>query len=110
MSVAKRMKHEKADRAKRRRSKVKTEVSWKDVDPNVIVGFIELVERHDGAIRFGRSRDRAVYSIGFYIGDERFTEWIPGGSDLTMAFANLWDEVSEDFALAPPDDREPLEG
>lgn len=82
---------------KRRRGKDNVTVTWNDIDPGTIVEFIDLVERLDGAIRFGRSRDGCVYSIGFYIGEERFTEWVRGSDDVDMEFSRLYSEIAEDF-------------
>ena len=99
MSVAKRQRQEKKERERTRRRKPKDEVSWFDVDTATIVGFVQLAERLDGAVRFGRSRDGSVYSLGFYVGEERFTEWIRGGDDAELAFAALHDEIVEDFEI-----------
>lgn len=109
MGVMKRKKQEQQERRGRRRSKAKPEVSWGDVDDDIIVGFIQLTEELDGAVRFGRSRDRAVYSLGFYIGEDRFTEWIPGGPDAFMAFQNLFIELSEDYSLKAGDGGDTLD-
>ena len=80
------------------------EVSWSDVDDATIRGLIELAEHFDGAVRFGRSRDRSVFGIGFYIGEERFTEWIPGGDEAGLAFDRLIAEILEDYERdSPPD-------
>ena len=73
------------------------EVSWSEVSDDTIRGFIELAEHFDGAVRFGRSRDRGVFSVGLYIGDERFTEWIPGGDDASVVFDTVLREIYEDY-------------
>ncbi|GAH26908.1 unnamed protein product, partial [marine sediment metagenome] len=72
---------------------------WNDVEPEIISSFVGLVERLDGAVRFGRSRDRAVYSIGFYVDTERWTEWIRDTDDRDMEFRRIYDEIFEDFGL-----------
>lgn len=101
MGAMKNLKQEKRDRKKSRRRVQNDPVSWTDIDPDIIVGLIRLVEEFDGAIRFGRSRDNAVYSIGFYLGDERFTEWIRNTPEIDMEFARLHDEIAEDFGGDP---------
>lgn len=83
----------------RRRSKQASEVSWNDIDPTIVAAFIDLAERGDGAIRFGRSRDRSVYSLGFYLQGSHFTEWIQNGDERDMALERLYLEVTEDFEI-----------
>ena len=83
--------------AKRRREKKSVEVTWNDVDNDTIRSIIAFAEHVDGAVRFGRSRDRGVYSIGFYVGDEHFTEWVRGGDESSVAFRDLLHELYEDF-------------
>lgn len=97
MSVAKRQKDDRVEKRKRRRRKSKPEVSWEEIDDDTIRGFVTLAEYFNGAIRFGRSRDSSVFGIGFYIGDDRFTEWISGGSEAIADMQNLIAEVYEDF-------------
>lgn len=87
----------------RRRKRVQ-EVSWSDIDDNIIRQLIDLAEHFDGAVRFGRSRDRSVFSIGFYIGEERFTEWIPGGDETVVDFDRIIAEIHEDYERDSPDD------
>ncbi len=97
MSVMKRLKQDRIDSKSRRRRKQVEEVSWSDVDDTTICQFIELAERLDGAIRFGRSRDRSVFSLGFYIGEDRFTEWIPGSDNTAVEFDRIYTEIVEDY-------------
>ena len=90
-------------RNKRRRSKSDGEpASWRDVDPQTVSGFVLLAEVLDGAVRFGRSRDGAVYSIGFYVGDEHYTEWIRNDSERDDRFTALFNEMVEDYGLSLP--------
>lgn len=97
------MEEERNDRKRRRRSKVKPAVSWTAVDAGVIADFVILLEKLDGAVRFGRSRDRAVYSIGFYVGEERWTEWLKADDDIAMELARVYDEIVEDFGPTSDD-------
>jgi hypothetical protein len=39
-----------------------------------------------------------VYSIGFYLGEDRFTEWVRPDDDRDWNFARLHDEITEDYA------------
>ncbi len=96
--MARRNENDKPGKPNRRRKRSEP-VSWSDVDPGTITGFIELAEELDGAVRFGRSRDGCVYSIGFYLGDDRFTEWVRGIDDVDLEFKRLHDEISEDYGL-----------
>lgn len=99
MSVIKRQIDEKRDGKRRRAKKRKAEVSWGDVDDRTIRDILAFAESVDGAVRFGRSRDRAVYSLGFYIAGEHFTEWIRNDSGTCTEFADLLDELAEDYEL-----------
>lgn len=84
---------------KRRRDQENVEVTWDNVPTDIVVGFIRLAERLDGAVRFGRSRDRGVFSIGIYAGDEHFTEWIRDDSRRDAEFTRIRDEIFEDFEI-----------
>lgn len=99
MSVAKQLKHDKEFKSRKRRTRQKVEVTWNDVDEAIIRDFLDFAERVNGAVRFGRSRDGAVYSLGFYVGDERFTEWIRNDHERDSKFADLAIELQEDYAL-----------
>lgn len=83
----------------RRRGKQFEPADWSDIDPGTIVDLICLIQSLDGAIRFGRSRDGEVFSLGFYIGDERFTEWIRNDDQCGLEFARILDEIAEDFQV-----------
>ena len=104
MSVIKRQIQEKRDKTSRRRRKKVHEVSWRDIDDTTVRRLIELAEHFDGAIRFGRSRDRSVLSIGFYIGADRFTEWVPGGPDAVVEIDRIIAEIAEDYESDSIDD------
>lgn len=91
-------------RPSRRRKKPVNEVSWGDISDDTIRRLIGLAEHFDGAVRFGRSRDRSVFSIGFYIGEDRFTEWIPEGDDPTVEFDRIIAEIAEDYESDSPSD------
>lgn len=84
---------------KRRRSKQQEPADWGDVSADTIKGFVLLAQRLDGAVRFGTSRDGGVFSIGFYVGDERFTEWVRNDADRDSELARLWDEIADDFSV-----------
>lgn len=99
MSVIKQIKHDKENKSRRRRAKQKAEVTWNDVDEAIIRDFLDFAESVNGAIRFGRSRDGAVYSLGFYVGDERFTEWIRNDDERDSKFADLAIELAEDYQI-----------
>ena len=88
----------------RRRRKSVHEVSWSIVDDHTIRRLIDLAEHFDGAVRFGRSRDRGVLSVGFYIGEERFTEWIPGGDEAAVELDRIISEIFEDYERDSPND------
>jgi hypothetical protein len=89
------------DKAKRnvrkRRSKQLEPADWNDVDSGILADFVSFAQVVNGAVRFGRSRDGATYSIGFYIGDERFTEWVRNDVNRDVAFRDLLDELFEDY-------------
>ncbi len=102
MGAMKQLKQEKLDRRRRREGKPRERANWNTVEPGIVRDFILVTQWLDGAVRFGRSRDGAVYSIGFYIGDERFTEWVRAGDAAADDFATLFDEIIEDYAV--PDD------
>lgn len=97
MSVMKHQKNERHDKTTRRRKKKVQEVTWRDVDDTTIRRLIELTEHYDGAVRFGRSRDRSMFSIGFYIGEDRFTEWVSGGDEVGVEIDQLISEIAEDY-------------
>lgn len=84
-------------RGKRRSKNPVKEVSWDDFSNDTIRSLIAFAEYADGAVRFGRSRDRGAYSIGFYVGETHFTEWIRPGDDCDLAVADLLKELYEDF-------------
>ena len=81
----------------RRRSKQLEPADWGTVDSGAIADFVLFAQAVDGAVRFGRSRDGATYSLGFYIGDERFTEWIRNDVDRDASFRDLLAELAEDY-------------
>lgn len=101
--MARRTLEELAEETKRRsgqRRKKQTEpADWGVIDGDIIKGFVEFAQRVDGAVRFGRSRDGSVYSIGFYIGEERFTEWIRHVDGYEHEFQRLLQELCEDYGL-----------
>ena len=89
----------KKDQRRRRKKPGKAKTSWSDVDVKLIKDLLQFAEDVDGAVRFGRSRDGSVLSLGFLIGDERFTEWIRGGTATTDELCDLLDELASDYDL-----------
>jgi len=109
--MAKRSLEELADREgmrpKKRRKKHIEEADWSGVDAEHIKRFVVFAQCVNGAVRFGRSRDGEVYSIGFYVGTERFTEWVRSTDDRDYEFECLLAELYEDYEIKGPvfDDR-----
>lgn len=55
--------------------KESTDVSWEEIPGHEITAALAIICRAGGCYRFGVSRDKATYSIGFYLGDTYFTEY-----------------------------------
>lgn len=91
-------KRKRGSRNKRRASSA-PQISWEDIDAEVIKQFVLLAQRLDGAVRFGRNRGGDVYSIGFYAGDERWTEWIRHDDDVIAELQRIFTEIQEDFGV-----------
>ena len=84
-------------KTRRRREKQLEPADWNDVDSGVLADFVAFAQDVNGAVRFGRSRDGNTYSIGLYIGEERFTEWVRNDANRDVAFRDLLDELFEDY-------------
>lgn len=55
---------------------------WVSADPQLVLDLIGKMAKLGGAIRFGYTRDGGAYSVGFYLGDDRRTEYIRPSEDL----------------------------
>jgi hypothetical protein len=99
MSAKERNDGGKGGKRTKRRQKQQDPADWGDISADTIKGFVLLAQRLDGAVRFGASRDGGVFSIGFYVGDERFTEWVRNDDERDTEFARIWDEIADDFSV-----------
>lgn len=74
-----------AGAARRRRANVGSggnAADWAGVDGTLLAKAVAGVARLGGALRFGYTRDGGAYAIGFYEGDDKWTEYIPPGDDV----------------------------
>lgn len=97
MSQDKRDHKRKRGARNRRRASSAPQVSWEAIDSGIIKQFVLLAERLDGAVRFGRNRGGDVFAIGFYAGDEKWTEWIRHDDDVNAELERIFAEIQEDF-------------
>jgi len=51
------------------------EADWRTVDPNLLLGAVYAYTRFGGAVLFGTSRDRVLFSVSVYAGGEKATKW-----------------------------------
>lgn len=66
---------------------------WRNVNPDVLVWFVELATRDDCAVRFGYSRDGGAYSLGIYADGGSNTLYLPGKDDVNEWLTRLGREV-----------------
>lgn len=64
---------------------------WAAASATVLGELIQSVTAKGGAIRFGFTRDGGAYSVGFYYGDDRTTEYCRPSEDLDE-FLEKWIE------------------
>lgn len=88
---------------RRRRKRSVVQVSWEEVGADDIKQLICIFEKLDGAVRFGRSRDGGVLSVGGYVGDERWTDWLTDDDGPITALDTLMDELIEDYEITDDD-------
>ncbi len=82
------MQNQKGNRKKSRRSrrnKPQELVGWLDINQEVLLELIRTMDGQAIAIRLGRTRDGASFSVGIYDGDDYFTEYHAG-----LAGADEW--------------------
>lgn len=70
---------------------------WATADPALLLGAIATLANRGGAIRFGYSRDGGAYSIGIYLANDKFTEYVRPSEDINYYLQS----VIEDFAGPP---------
>ncbi len=68
---------------------------WRNVNPDVLVWFVELATRDDCAVRFGYSRDGGAYSLGIYADGASETLYLSGKEDVSEWLTRLGREVEE---------------
>lgn len=61
-------------------------VTWSEVPADAIAATIDIVTKLRGAVRFGASRDGAVFSVTVYLGDDSETFW---GRDVATCVDDL---------------------
>lgn len=59
------------------------------VDGYIIGKAIAAVARGGGALRLGYTRDGGAYAIGFYEGDDHWTEYVPPNDDIDGFFRGV---------------------
>lgn len=52
-------------------------VSWKDVNPDLIVGAVWAANKEGGALLLGHSRDKTCYSVKVYSGGDGTPYYFP---------------------------------
>lgn len=66
---------------------------WSSVDGGILQELITRVTAHGGAVRFGYTSDGGAYAVGFYDGDDKYTEYIRPNEDVNdviRAFIAAW--------------------
>jgi mannose/cellobiose epimerase-like protein (N-acyl-D-glucosamine 2-epimerase family) len=71
----------------------KSERSWGDVDPAWLLALVVLLESGGGAVRYGRSRDKAVLSIGIYLDDDSVTLWLDKDQPIEEQLRDIFEEL-----------------
>lgn len=72
-----------------------TTADWRNVQPDLLVWFVELATRDDCAVRFGYSRDGGAYSLGIYADGGSNTLYLAGKEDVNDWLTRLGREVEE---------------
>jgi hypothetical protein len=67
--------------------------SWDTVDAGSIRMVISALTKAGGAIRFGVSRDGGALSVGVYLGDTYFTDWLRPDDDVEQYLEDLVSRV-----------------
>lgn len=98
MSVAKALKHDEAQRRRKRGSVNNTKrldafrkgvgaasADWGTCEPRKLLGVVEAITNLGGAVTFGLSRDQGAHSVTIMLDGERETLWFNGNADLDEA-------------------------
>lgn len=51
------------------------EADWRTVDSNLVLGALYAYTAVGGAVLYGTSRDRVLFSVTVYAGGEKATKW-----------------------------------
>lgn len=76
-------------RERRQKAQAGEPADWGSADAGLLHAVIAAITARGGAVRFGYSRDGAAYSVGVYLGAERFTEYIRPQEDINDYLKNL---------------------
>ncbi len=57
-------------------------VEWAEADPRKLAWAIDALCARGGCLRLGRTRDGGAYSIGVYLGEVYFTDYVRPEEDL----------------------------
>jgi len=71
----------------------RAERQWGDVNPAWITAYVILLTNAGGAVRFGRSRDGAVLSLGIYLDNDSTTLWLDGSDPLEDQLQNYYEQL-----------------
>ena len=71
---------------------------WANASSTAVGRLVECVTSKGGAVRFGLSRDGGAYSVGFYYGEDRTTEYCKPTEDLDK-FLEGWSEFYEGLPI-----------
>lgn len=85
-------KRDRAKAARSRRSQAAGEASYAAVDWIPLVALVEALEREQGALRLGLTRDGGAFAIGVYLGDDYATEYVKPAED--------WETALDEIATA----------
>lgn len=72
---------------------------WGDVDPVWIAGLIVLLQAAGGAVRFGRSRDGNVLSVGIYLDGDSVTLWLDGADTYEQQLSAVYENLKGRLGL-----------
>lgn len=80
-------------------------VCWEEIPGAEITSALDYICNAGGCLRFGVSRDRATYSIGFYLGDTYFTDYFRDIAECREFLAHIPDMIKMVLSDQPQDDK-----
>lgn len=68
---------------------------WEQANADLLRKVIAKAGIKRGALRFGYTRDGGAYSVGVYVGEDYFTDYIRPGEDVDKYLADLLSSLED---------------